>query len=312
LSNIHSPVASPIQGVSAPAVVPKISETKLSGVAVADTLSILDERLQVTLGARLQQVKSDNFSPTSGAVTSSYDKSAVTPLLGVVVKSWQNVSFYANYIEGLSKGDIAPPTAANAGEVFAPYKSKQNEIGVKIEHGSLITTLSAFQIKKPSGQLTGSVFAVDGDQRNRGLGLNMFGEAAKGVRLLGGVTLLDAKLTKTNNSATLGKTPVGVPSVQVNLGAEWDTSWVSGLTLNGGITYTGKQYVDQANTQSIPSWTKVDLGARYSTKIAGKATTFRANVLNAFNRNYWSGVASFSTFSLGAPRTMQLSATVDF
>lgn len=312
LSNIYSPVGRPSQNLNAPALVPKISETKLSGVALADTLSMFDERVQVTLGARQQQVKSDNFSPTTGAVTSSYDKSAVTPLLGLVVKPWQNVSFYANYIEGLSKGDVAPSTASNAGETFAPYKSKQHEIGVKIDHGRLITTLSVFQIGKPGGQLTGNVFAVDGEQRNRGLELNVFGEAAKGVRLLGGVTLLNAKLTKTNSSATQGKTPVGVPSVQANLGAEWDTSWVSGLTLNGGVVYTGKQYVNQANTQSIPSWTRVDLGARYSTKIGGKATTFRADVLNAFNRNYWSGVASFSTFSLGAPRTVVLSASVDF
>lgn len=312
LSNIYSPVGRPSQNVSAPGLVPKISETKLSGVALADTLSMFEERLQVTVGARQQQVKSDNFSPSTGAVTSSYDKSAVTPLLGLVVKPWQNVSFYANYIEGLSKGDVAPSTASNAGETFAPYKSKQHEIGVKIDHGSLITTVSAFQIEKPSGQLTGNVFAVDGEQRNRGLELNVFGEAAKGVRLLGGVTLLDAKLTKTNSSATLGKTPVGVPSLQANMGAEWDTSWVPGLTLTGGLIYTGKQNVNQTNTQSIPAWTRLDLGARYSTKVAGQSTTFRANILNAFNRNYWSGVASFGTFSLGAPRTVMLSAAVDF
>ena len=312
LSNIYSPIARPEQNVAAPTQVAKISETKLSGVALADTLSMLDERVQVTLGARQQQVKSDNFNPATGAVTSSYDKSAVTPLVGLVVKPWQNVSLYANYIEGLSKGDIAPPTASNAGEVFAPYKSKQHEIGIKIDHGRLITTVSVFQIEKPSGQLTGNVFAVDGEQRNRGLELSLFGEASRGVRLLGGVTLLDAKLTKTNSSATLGKTPVGVPSLQANLGAEWDTSWVSGLTLTGSAIYTGKQNVNQANTQEIPAWTRFDLGARYSTKIAGKSTTFRANILNAFNRNYWSGVASYGAFVQGAPRTVLLSAAVDF
>lgn len=312
LSNIYSPVASPSQNVSAPSVVPKVSETTLSGIALADTLSLLDERLQFMLGARQQQVKSDNFNTTTSAVTSSYDKRAVTPLLGVVVKPWEKVSLYANHIEGLSKGDIAPVTASNAGEIFAPYKSKQNEVGIKIDHGSLITTVSAFQITKPSGQLTNGVFAVDAEQRNRGLEFNVAGEVAKALRLFGGVTLIDAKLTKTNSSTTRGNTPVGVPSVQANLSTEWDTPWVAGLTLTGVVAYTGKQYVDQANTQSIPSWTKVDLGTRYSTKIDGKPTTFRAGILNVFNRNYWSGVASYSTLSQGAPRTLQLSATVDF
>ncbi|MGT2491759.1 hypothetical protein ACU4GD_17595 [Cupriavidus basilensis] len=41
-----------------------------------------------------------------------YDESAVTPPeAGIVFKPWQNVSLYANYVEGLSKGDIAPATA---------------------------------------------------------------------------------------------------------------------------------------------------------------------------------------------------------
>ena len=203
------------------------------------------------------------------------------------------------------------PTASNAGEVFAPYKAKQNEIGVKIDHGRLVTTLSAFQITKPSGQLSGTVFGVNGEQRNRGLELSMFGEAAKGVRLTGGVTWLDAELTRTNSAATLGNTPVGVPSSQANLGAEWDTPGLPGVSLTGAVAYTGKQYVNQANTQSIPGWTKVDLGARYRTTVAGKVTVFRLSLQNAANRDYWSGVASYGAFVQAAPRTVLLSATVD-
>ncbi len=46
----------------------------------------------------------------------------------------------------------------------------------------------------------------------------------------------------------------------------------------------------------------------------GKSTTFRATVLNVFDPKYkyWSGVASVGTISLGAPRTVLLSASVDF
>lgn len=312
LSNIYSPVARPEQNVAAPTQVSKISETSLSGVAVTDTLSMLDDRLLLTVGARQQRVKSDNFDPATSALTSSYDKTAVTPLMGLVVKPWKNVSLYANYIEGLSKGDVAPQTASNAGVVFAPYKSRQHEVGVKFDQGSLTTTASLFQIEKPSGQLTGNVFAVDAEQRNRGFELNMFGEAAPHVRLLGGLTLMDARLTRTNSAATLGKTPVGVPSVQANLGAEWDTSWVGGLTLTAGAFYTGAQNVNQANTQEMPAWTRVDLGARYTTKVAGKETVFRASLQNAFNKAYWSGVASYGAFVQGAPRTLLVSAAVDF
>lgn len=70
--------------------------------------------------------------------------------------------------------------------------------------------------------------------------------------------------------------------------------------------------MDQANTASLPAWTRFDVGARYTTRIGGKATTFRANILNVFDRDYWAGVTSWGGFSLAAPRTVLLSATVDF
>ncbi|TIX97390.1 MAG: TonB-dependent receptor, partial [Mesorhizobium sp.] len=103
------------------------------------------------------------------------------------------------------------------------------------------------------------------------------------LRLLGGVTLLHGKLTKTNSAASLGNTPIGVPSVQVNLGAEWDTPFLEGLTLAANVIHTGKQNVDTANTQEIPSWTRLDLGARYLTEINDKPVTFRASVENVFD-----------------------------
>ncbi|TPQ27430.1 TonB-dependent receptor domain-containing protein, partial [Cupriavidus pinatubonensis] len=113
-------------------------------------------------------------------------------------------------------------------------------------------------------------------------------------------------------AAAVGKDPIGVPRVQANLGAEWDLPWVAGLTVSGAMIYTGRQYVNQLNTASLPSWARFDLGARYRTRITGKTTTFRANVLNVFDRNYWSGVTSWGGFSQAAPRTVMLSATVEF
>lgn len=311
-SNIYHPITRPEQFIAAPANVPKVSSSDLSGVALADTMSILDERAQLTLGVRQQRIESRNFNATTGARTVSYDESATTPLAGLVIKPWSNVSLYANYIEGLSKGDVAPATASNAGQVFKPYKAKQKEVGVKVDFTDAMLTFSAFEISKPSGQLTNGVYGADSEQRNRGLELTLSGEPVRGLRLLGGVTYLNAELTRTNSAATVGNRPVGVPKWSANLGAEWDTPWVAGLTLTGGMIHTGSEYVNQANTQSVPSWTTFDVGARYATKIQGKDVTFRANVVNVTNRAYWSGVASYGTVSQGVPRTLMLSASMDF
>ena len=310
LSNIYHPIDRPKPSIAKPDA-PKVSATELSGVAIADTLSVLDQRVQVTVGLRQQRIQSNNYN-SAGAVTTAYDDGKTTPLFGVVLKPWQHVEFYYNYLEGLSKGDVAPSNAANAGEIFAPYVSRQHEVGVKLDYGTFMSTLALFQIEKPSGELAAGRFSVQGEQRNRGLELNLFGEVAPGTRLLAGVTLLDAQLTQTGIAANRGNRPVGVPEVQANLWGEWDTPWVDGLTLTSGAIYTGSQYVDQANTQRLDPWTRIDVGARYSMRIAERPTTFRATVQNLFDREYWSGVASYGAFSQASPRTLLLSATVDF
>lgn len=312
LSNIYAPVDRPEQFIGAPTRVPLGSTSTLSGVALADTIGLFADRLQLTLGVRGQQVRSNNYNAVSGAVSTAYDKRAITPLAGILFKVTEDVSLYANYIEGLSKGDVAPTTASNAGEVFAPYKTKQKEVGVKVAMGGVIATLAAFEITKPSGSLSNSVFSVNSEQRNRGLELTMAGEPYAGLRLIGGLTWLNAQLTTTPNAATQGKRPVGVPQLMANAGVEWDVKWVPGMTLTGALTYTADEYVNQTNTQSVPSWTTVDLGVRYKTKLVGKSTTFRVGVNNVFDRHYWSGVASYGTLSLGAPRTLYASAAVDF
>ncbi|MFP3497480.1 TonB-dependent siderophore receptor [Pseudomonas sp. SIMBA_059] len=311
LSNIYHPVDVPKQSINSPKVL-RISESELSGLALSDTLGVLDDRIQLTLGVRRQDIESRNYAAT-GVVSSRYKDNATTPLVGVVVKPWEDVSLYYNYVEGLSKGDIAPGTAVNAGEAFAPYTSKQHELGVKYEHGTFMTTVALFQIEKPGGEVgADGVYSVQAEQRNRGVELSVFGEVAPGTRLMGGVTLLDGELTQSATAANRGNKPVGVPDIQANLWGEWDTPWLEGFTLTGGAIYTDRQYVNQANTQVLGSWTRVDSGARYATKIEGRPTTFRATVQNVFDREYWSGVASYGAFSPGYPRTLQLSATVDF
>ncbi|MEQ9913724.1 TonB-dependent receptor [Pectobacterium polaris] len=314
-SNIYNPVSSPAQNIAAPPSVYKRSSTALSGIALADTLGFWNDALQVTGGLRYQQINSDNFAAPDGGARSSYDKSAITPMLGVIVKPWQHVSLYANYIEGLSKGDIAPDTASNPGQVLAPYKSKQYEAGVKVDALGTISTLSVFQITKPSGALvngTGSEFVTANEQRNRGIELDVVGSPLEDLRLTGGVMLLDAELTKSVTPGAQGKRAPGTSRFQANAGVEYDLPFLRDLTLNANVVHNGKQNVNTINTQSIPSWTTVDFGARYKTRIYNAPTTFRADVLNAFDRNYWSGVTSFSTVSQGTPRTLMLSVAVDF
>ncbi len=311
-SNIYDPINRPAQSVAKPSNIVTRSKNTITGVALADTLSVWDERVQLTLGARQQRVETDNFD-ANGAASDSYDESALSPMAGIVVKPWEHVSVYTNYAEGLSKGDIAPNTANNAGEALAPYVTKQYEAGVKLDFDTVATTASVFQITKPFGQLNaGNVYTSDGEQRNRGIELNVFGEVSPSIRLMAGAMFIDAEMTSTSSASTLGKTPVGVPDFQANVTAEWDTSFVDGLTLAGTVIHTGKQFVDAANTNSVDDWTTLDLAAYYDFEVGKTPLTVRGTVENVFDNEYWSGVNSWSMISQGAPRTFYVSLTSKF
>lgn len=315
-TNIYTPVfigQPSIAGLRGPDAVPQTGSADISGVALADTMSMLQDRVQLTLGVRQQKVKSANYSPTTGAATSSYDKSATTPGVGIVVKAADNVSVYANYIEGLQQGPTATTGSVNAGQIFAPYVSKQYEAGVKVDFGGIATTLGVYQLKTPNGltDATTRVYSVNGEQRTRGIELNSFGEVAAGVRLLGGLALVDAKQTRTAGGTNDGRQVTGAPKVQLNLGAEWDVPQAPGLTLSGRVIHTASQYVDTLNAQSIPRWTRYDVGARYRTNWGGTPATLRLNIQNLFNKSYWaSAIDGYLVQS--SPRSIQLSATFDF
>lgn len=319
-TNLYNPTFGPEPFIADPGNPKKSSETRVSSVGVADTLSILDEQVQFIAGVRYQEVESSNFNTTTGVKTSSYDGKAWTPALGLVVKPWQNVSLYANYIENLQRGTIVSSSYANSGEVLPPYVSKQYETGVKVDWGTVTTTLAAFQITQPntldvpdpSGGLP--TLALNGELRNRGIELNAYGELTPGVRLMGGVTLLDARQTKTQDGLYDGHREAGIPIVRTVLGGEWDTPFLQGLTLTGRVTYTGDQVVSSNDDSlKIPSWTVVDLGARYvfDSPWNNQPITVRFNVDNVFDKDYWSGTNN-RYIQLGAPRTYRLSATFAF
>lgn len=305
-NNIYNPV--PFIVPVAPSIVPQTIDMKLNSFAFADTLVFWEERLLLTLGLRRQQVEVD--SVWAGR---PYDKSATTPMAGVVFKPWSNVSVYGNYIEGLSQGPSAPigTGLANAGEMFPPFTSEQYEIGAKADWHGFGSSVSLFQISRPSSLIENNRFNVDGEQLNRGIEWNVYGAPSRNFRLLGGIVLMDAKVTKAVGS-TQGKDAYGVPSKQVSLGAEWDTPFMNGITFSTRMLYTDSVYINSANTASIPSWTRWDAGARYSTSINGKRVTFRANIDNLFGEDYWIGHRWDGGVGRSAPRTVTLGAIIDF
>jgi iron complex outermembrane recepter protein len=308
----------------------KTYSTDTHSWALADSLTMVDGKLIVTLGVRNQTLKGETFDYNTGVSNSSYDKSKVTPVGGIVWRPVNSVSLYANYIEGLVAGDV-PSTVvnglevANGGIATDPYKAKQFEAGVKYDAGQIGLTADFFQIKRsfgiyepyvdPATQANGLIYQANGEQRNQGFEFSVYGQATEHVRLLGGLTFLDAKYTRTQDPTLQDKTSIGAPRTQGNLNVEWDVPGVEALTFDGRIIYTASQFADAANTEEVDSWTRFDVGARYQSHLGSAKVVYRARVDNVTNKASWVSVGGYpgaNYLVLGEPRTFALSASVDF
>ncbi|MCW1884152.1 TonB-dependent receptor [Luteolibacter flavescens] len=294
---------------------PRVTEeTNTSSVALADVISMFDDRLLLIAGARYQEIETHSYNPTTGALTAAYSDEEVTPMGGILYRITPNVSTYVNYIEGLTKGDIAPldiggTPVSNGGQALAPYVTQQIEAGVKFDFDCVGGSIGVFQSEKPiAGLNSAGIYDVLRDQTYRGLEISAFGEPMDGVHVLGGVSFLDTE--------KFGADQIGAPAAQGTFGAEWDLPFLPGVTVDGRVIYTSSQYADNANTQKVPSWTRFDAGVRYTTELSdGNALTLRARVENVADDDYWASAGGFPGYgylTVGAPRTLVFSASYEF
>ena len=291
-------------------------ENTLTSIGISDIISTKDGRWQAILGGRQQYVKVDTYkhAGVDKSRDSNYRKSVFTPAFALLYKPQQNVSVYANYMQGLDAGDavVTETGASNYGEAFAPFKTTQYEIGVKYDFGQWATTFSAFDLKSPTLIADASNhYTPSGEVRHRGLEWNFFGEPVKGTRLIGGLMLLDAKYTKSQGGAYNGNRVPATSRWSGVLGLEHDLRSVPGLTFTTRLTYNSSAYINEANDFSIKPWTTWDLGARYKFNAGSTPMTVRMDVYNVTNRNYWRALINNGVF-LGKERTFMLSVTADF
>ena len=192
---------------------------RLASYGLADTMSFAEDRVQLTLGVRRQQVISDTYNIKTGDRTSRYDESATTPAAAILVKLTDRVSVYANYIEGLP----GRHRAHDGGQRRRRVRALQDQAeGNRPEAGPGRLRPHRQPVRDQAPQrLHRSVhqrLSFGGEQRNRGVEWSFFGAPWTGLRLMGGVAYVDPELTKTAGGVNQGKTATGVPKLQGKLG----------------------------------------------------------------------------------------------
>lgn len=296
--------------------------TRHTSFVIGDDIRFNDQ-WSVLLGAT-QSTIYDRSREAAGGAFSSYESTKVTPSVSLLLKPVPSITIYTSYIESLENGVDTPltytipgttaqRTVTNGGKTLAPLTSEQVEVGVKATVGGTLLTAALFQIDKGlqywQNNTDGtSTYVQDGRQVHRGLELTSTGRVWQGLTLVSGLTLMDATI-KNNRSAPSqeGKTPAAVAETMAKVYAEYDVPALTGLTLTGGVYYTGRQPTTVANTAYLPDFATVDLGARYRTKVAAQDVVLRLNVSNVTGKDYW-----LTSNTIGAPRTVAMSAQFTF
>jgi len=287
-------------------------KTQLISALVADKVTFNDQ-WSILLGANAPRVEDTTWAANTGAQTANYAATRVTPMGAVLFKPWSNITTYVAYTQSLQQGPTAPSTSINYGQALPPYLATQWETGVKATFGRMDLNLALFDIEKANAYTdpVTTLYTLDGRERHRGAEFTFTGKATDQITLGGGFTALDATITKSSTASLVGKAPLGAPNSLANVFGEYAVDFAPGLFLLGGATYTGREWVNAANSISIPHVFLLDAGARYEMKVGGKPTTFRVNVTNLLDRRYWTNKGDDMLYT-GAPRTVSFSMTMNF
>ncbi|WP_244863104.1 TonB-dependent receptor [Pseudomonas sp. Pc102] len=240
------------------------------------------------------------------------------PRVGLVYKMTDELSLYGGYTESFKPNStIAPLTGTGSVNEMAPEEGKSWEIGAKLDMPGRITgTLALFDIVKENvavTELDGSNRAV-GEVRSRGIELDVTGQVTDNLSLIGTFAWLDAELTK--DPLYKGNELQNVARRTASLSAVYDFGPLfDGDRLRAGLggRYVGSREGDVANSFELPHYTVADAFASYETPLGDdKRLKLQLNVKNLFDKTYYSSSVNQWNVSIGDPRLVQLSSTLEF
>ncbi|HEY6484707.1 MAG TPA: TonB-dependent siderophore receptor [Steroidobacteraceae bacterium] len=296
------------------------SNTYQQGVNLNDMLRF-DEYWGIRFGVSQDWFHVDNYS-AKGAVLPEYANHGLSPTGSIVFKPAPNMTTYLTYASSLQAGDLAPAGTVNAGTSLPAYRSKEYELGYKATLASIDLRAAVFRIERPFANIdpTDNVFAIVGEQVNKGLELSAVGGICRDLTLYGGLTFLDARLEHTPLASTNDRIYVGTPKVKGNVLLEYSVPAVAGLVASFDYQFSAARPVDDTNQFTAAGYNLFDVGLRYASRLLSKPVTWRLAVDNLADRHYWSTVAPSNLTGantgslvahLGAPRTVLASVSVD-
>ena len=287
------------------------SDITQRAVFASDTVKLSD-RWSVLAGLRNTNFVQDSYDTTGARSPTPYVKNGVlTPTLAVMFKPAAHTLVYTSYVESLEQGATPGSTYANPpNEQLPPLRSKQYELGVKTEHERWSATAALFRIERGAEYAnSANVLVQDGLSIYQGLELGASTRLGSQWQLSGNLMWLDSSYER--GSGNQGNRVAGAPEYVAAAQLSYAVPQVPGLKLSADAKYTGATMLNASNGIKLAGYVLGNVGASYTTRIAGHDTTFRAAVNNVADKRYWEYQYE-NYIKPGDPRTYSLSAKLDF
>ncbi|MEH2462336.1 TonB-dependent siderophore receptor [Nostoc sp.] len=286
------------------------------GIYLQDQIALLPN-LKVLLGGRVdfinQRILTQDLNPQGNPIsdekTDPFYDTPFTPRAGIVYQPIEAISLYFSYAQSFN-----PNTSRTASGIgLPPERGTQYEVGLKAEliKDRLSATFAAYDITKENVATTdpnNTQYSIAaGEVKSRGLEFDLSGQILPGWNVIASAFVNDAFVSK-DNTLPVGDSLVNAPGAGGSLWTTYEiqNGGLKGLTVGGGVFYTGDREAQLPNTFKIPSYVRADATIFY------KRDNWRVglNFKNLFSTQYYDSQGYF--LRPGAPLTVLGTVSVEF
>ena len=251
---------------------------------VQDLMS-LSPSVKLLVGARLDMVRQSADLNQYFDVTSADRQSdrKLSPRLGLVVQPRTSLALYAGYTTSF----LPSIGRSRSGTPFQPEEGRQFELGIKqqLDRG-LDINLALYELRRrhvlTPDPVDPSNFSVQtGEQRSRGLEIDVNGRLSRRLRVTAAFALMQAQVTQ-DEAVAVGTELIGAPRLSGNLFGVWTGDGrLDGLELGGGVYLVGPTQAQMPNTFRLGTVVQFDAMASYRLTPTFK---LQANLKNVADR----------------------------
>ena len=275
---------------------------------IQDEIEISDQ-LDIIIGARFDSfdISVDNLDPSVAVADRQRSRTdeEISPRFGVVYKPMENISFYGSYSESF---------LPRSGEQFANINGNNNrldpntftnlEAGLKWDfRPGLSFTAAVFEIEQESPVVSdtdASTFDVI-KTTIEGFETQLQGQLTDAWYISAGYSYLDG----TQADSVLR--PRELPENMFSIWNAYQVNEKFGLGL--GLTYQDESFINNSNSATLPSYTRIDASAYYD---VSEDLRVQLNVENLLDELYFPNSHSTHQATVGAPLNAKITISGRF